>query len=53
MFQGHTWMDRLHEGFIEVVRRDSMSDEANAVLKTKYVLIDDGRNKNGSSAVNW
>ncbi|KAK9322174.1 hypothetical protein V1517DRAFT_324260 [Lipomyces orientalis] len=47
-FQGHTWIDRLCEGFIEVVRRDGDFDEADALLTTKSLLIDEGRS-NGSS----
>ncbi|KAK9256582.1 hypothetical protein V1507DRAFT_382510 [Lipomyces tetrasporus] len=48
VFQGHTWLDKLCEGFIEVVRKNPDSDEADAVLRMKYVLIEDGRDNSSS-----
>ncbi|KAK9387249.1 hypothetical protein V1515DRAFT_602311 [Lipomyces mesembrius] len=36
VFQGHTWLDEISEGFIEVVRKDPNSD-TDALTNMKYV----------------
>ncbi|KAK9246156.1 hypothetical protein V1506DRAFT_566335 [Lipomyces tetrasporus] len=46
VFQGHTWLDKVCEGFIEVARKNPDSDEADAVLRMKYVK--DGRDNSSS-----
>ncbi|KAK9335506.1 hypothetical protein V1521DRAFT_463593 [Lipomyces starkeyi] len=48
VFQGHTWLDEISEGFIEVVRKDPNSDDTDAMTNMKYVLIENGRDKSSS-----
>ncbi|KAK9312502.1 hypothetical protein V1524DRAFT_479198 [Lipomyces starkeyi] len=48
VFQGHTWLDEISEGFIEVVRKDPNSDDTDALTNMKYVLIKKGRDKSSS-----
>ncbi|KAK9235125.1 hypothetical protein V1525DRAFT_348933 [Lipomyces kononenkoae] len=45
VFQGHTWLDEISEGFIEVVRKDSESHEREALTSMKYILIERGRDQ--------
>ncbi|KAK9343625.1 hypothetical protein V1522DRAFT_330970, partial [Lipomyces starkeyi] len=45
VFQGHSWLDEISEGFIEVVRKDPNSDDTDALTNMKYVLIEKGRGK--------
>ncbi|KAK9482808.1 hypothetical protein V1527DRAFT_414612 [Lipomyces starkeyi] len=48
VFQGHTWLDEISEGFIEVVRKDPNADDTDAMTNMKYVLIEKGRDKSSS-----
>ncbi|KAK9234467.1 hypothetical protein V1525DRAFT_428487 [Lipomyces kononenkoae] len=57
VFQGHTWLDQVSEGFIDVVRINPGSDRSNPLLTRKYgslllfydqVLLHEGRNESSS-----
>ncbi|KAK9427738.1 hypothetical protein V1505DRAFT_388547 [Lipomyces doorenjongii] len=48
VFQGHTWLDEISEGFMEIVRKDPNSDDTDALTNMKYVLIENGRDKSSS-----
>ncbi|KAK9241746.1 hypothetical protein V1506DRAFT_517766 [Lipomyces tetrasporus] len=44
-FLGHIWFDELSEGFIEVVRKAPNSEGNDELLKSRYVLVEEGINK--------
>ncbi|KAK9343575.1 hypothetical protein V1522DRAFT_412874 [Lipomyces starkeyi] len=53
VFQGHTWLDEISEGFIEVVRKDPNSDDTDALTNMKYVrhAMSQPINKNAKSSL--
>ncbi|KAK9310923.1 hypothetical protein V1524DRAFT_371945 [Lipomyces starkeyi] len=47
-FLGHIWFDELSEAFIEVVRKSPSSYGNDDLLRSKYILVEDGINKRSS-----
>ncbi|KAK9323413.1 hypothetical protein V1517DRAFT_320706 [Lipomyces orientalis] len=41
-FKGHTWLDEISEGFIDVVRKGTESGRTDVMVNMKYILIDNG-----------
>ncbi|KAK9326740.1 hypothetical protein V1520DRAFT_316147 [Lipomyces starkeyi] len=48
VFKGHTWLNEISEGFIDVIRKDRESDDTDALTNFKYILIDMGRDERSS-----
>ncbi|KAK9319065.1 hypothetical protein V1517DRAFT_297961 [Lipomyces orientalis] len=47
-FLGHIWFHELSDAFIEVVRKAPSSDGRDDLMRSKYVLVENGINKSSS-----